>query len=98
MKNAMKHIMIALMTLAFPLALIFEMTQIATGSKDGSILANLLYLLAWGAFMGALFWLMQKPDLPAEEKAIMVGKRTQSIRYAIEALRRHLYRDDHQHQ
>lgn len=84
----MKHLVIALMTLAFPLALIFEISEIFAGNKDGSIFASVFYLVAWLALMGILLWLMLRPDSARqEEKAILGGKRMQSMRYAIDALR-----------
>jgi len=96
MKHILHHLFLALMLLPFPVANILEIRQIL--AEGGSIAGPVFYLLAWAALMLVLFGLAREPDQAAQDQALQVGKRTQSIRYAIEALRRHLYRDDHQHQ
>lgn len=92
MRNMIQSILMAIMTLAFPVSLVVEMIQLSTGAKEeGSMLANVFYLLTWCCFMLVLAWLARRDDpmfsRPEDERRQPWNKRNLLQRFLFENLR-----------
>lgn len=94
MKKIFHPLLLGLILLPFPIVQILEILQAAT--HGGSLVDPVFYLLAWIALMLGLLGLAQEPDLPTDVPALHAGKRSQSLRLAIEALQQRLDQRDHQ--